>query len=658
MAALEDLVIKFSADTSNANSGIESLGQKLAQTEKSADSFGSTFERVFDRVAEYLAAREIIKGILDIASGIDEISHQAEIMGTSIENFTRLTYAAHQADLSTEQLTNSVKFMQRALETAASNQNLTDAFNKLQVNVKSVIDLKPEQQLAKIADGFKNLKTPADQTRVAMELFGRSGTLMIPFLKEGSEGLKQLGIDADAAGATISTAAGDAARRYEEEMHRLTDAWEGAKAKLAETGVFQAMADDIEKLIPWIVKLGDGFAHIGDRFQDFKAMVGGLARGGSATDSGMNYTLSHLSESGLQGKSGLDPNDPDLQGEIKRRAQQSVDAKSGLNNLVQFFGWGNSIDDVSKNLQSGLTSVLPTSGGDVKQSGKFTPNVSDEQKKKALEDQKKLQDEINKLMGQSETVQDKLNDDMARAYDLRHANLIDEQTFNTIMSGLGTKMDEANRKLDTMDNKVKDIANSFFDDVGNSIEKAFQKGGGGAKAMWKDFEADGMKAVQEIAMEMIKSGLMKALGAQPGDSNKGIGDLLVSGFSKLFGGGSSSDAMPDSFLNASDAEIASFDTGGYTGMGGGSGIDGKGGFMAVLHPDEQVLNGNQWRSMGGARGSGGSVNNNIVIQATNQNDIDRRLMAALPLITDHVTNAVLSNMNSGGNMTRAIQRRV
>ncbi len=648
MAALEDLVIKFSADTSNAVQGVDKVQEKLSGLEKAADQISSTFGRVFERITEYLAAREIIKQVSDIVSSIDEIGHAAEIMGTSVENFTRLTYAAHQADVSTEQLTTSVRFMQRALETAGQNQNLTDAFNKLKVNVKSIIDLKPEDQLARIAEGFKNITNPAEKTRVAMELFGRSGAVMIPLLNEGADGFKRLGQEADAAGATISGSAFEAAKKYEDEMHKLADAWEGAKAKLAETGVFEAIAEDMEKLIPIIQALGDGFAHLGDRFHDFSVGVKSLV-------SGTDYYLKNVSASGLsmEAKNARDPQyAQQVQAEITNRATTATNAKTGVDSLVKFFGWGDSAADVGKELQSKLTGIMPTSNGEKAQG--FTKNVSEAEKKSGLEAQKKLQEEINTLMGKSETIQQKLNDDMAKAYDLRKSDKITEEQFNTIMDGLGKKLDEANRKLDTMDNKVKDIANGFFDDVANSMVAAFQKGGGGAKAMWKSFESAAAKAIADIEAQFLKSTFKKLLGGSEGDGQD-LGGLFGKALGGLFGGGSS-DAMPDSFLNASDLEIASFDKGGYTGMGGGAGIDGKGGFMAVLHPDEQVLNGSQWRSQG--RNNGSSINNNIVIQATNQNDIDRRLMSALPLITDHVTNAVLNNMNSGGNMTRAIQRRV
>jgi hypothetical protein len=60
-----------------------------------------------------------------------------------------------------------------------------------------------EGQLQLIADQFQRIKDPADQTRVAVELFGRSGEQLVPLLKQGGTAIAALTAEADRLGITL-----------------------------------------------------------------------------------------------------------------------------------------------------------------------------------------------------------------------------------------------------------------------------------------------------------------------------------------------------------------------------------------------------------------------------------------------------------------------
>src|SRR5690606_7504072 len=59
----------------------------------------------------------------------------------------------------------------------------TDAQGRL----RGVTEILPE-----LADAIKNAGSPAEQTALAMDIFGKSGAQLLPFLKEGSAGLVEL----------------------------------------------------------------------------------------------------------------------------------------------------------------------------------------------------------------------------------------------------------------------------------------------------------------------------------------------------------------------------------------------------------------------------------------------------------------------------------
>jgi hypothetical protein len=102
---------------------------------------------------------------------------------------------------------------------------------------------------------------------------------------------------------------------------------------------------------------------------------------------------------------------------------------------------------------------------------------------------------------------------------------------------------------------------------------------------------------------------------------------------------------------------ASFEGGGYTGSGSRTGgIDGKGGFPAILHPDETVID----HKMGGSTtNSSNAVNQTIVMNVSG--DVTARtrqeILKAMPMIRQQARQSVLQATQEGGAMSRAVGRR-
>ena len=87
--------------------------------------------------------------------------------------------------------------------------------------------------------------------------------------------------------------------------------------------------------------------------------------------------------------------------------------------------------------------------------------------------------------------------------------------------------------------------------------------------------------------------------------------------------------------------IPKFDGGGYTGMGArAGGVDGKGGFPAILHPNETVID----HTKGQGMSSGATVNFNI--STVDAAGFDQLLASRKGLITSIINNA----MNNQGKM--------
>lgn len=102
--------------------------------------------------------------------------------------------------------------------------------------------------------------------------------------------------------------------------------------------------------------------------------------------------------------------------------------------------------------------------------------------------------------------------------------------------------------------------------------------------------------------------------------------------------------------------LASFDGGGDTGNGPRSGgLDGKGGFLAMMHPRETVID----HTKGADSSSSSTINITQVLQIPGnmQQEAKQQIMAALPLIRSTAIQAVSTEINRGGNMARQVGRR-
>jgi hypothetical protein len=123
---------------------------------------------------------------------------------------------------------------------------------------------------------------------------------------------------------------------------------------------------------------------------------------------------------------------------------------------------------------------------------------------------------------------------------------------------------------------------------------------------------------------------------------------LMRGLSGFFGGAPSS-PIPVKDLSSPAGSLPSFAGGGYTGMSGRSGgIDGKGGFPAILHPNETVVDHTQ------GQGSGGVIINQTVQISTGVSQTVRAEIAQLmPQIAAVTKQAVADSRRRGGSFAAA-----
>ncbi|RWQ35533.1 MAG: hypothetical protein EOS20_18685 [Mesorhizobium sp.] len=261
-AAVKADLDKFGASLSKVGSDLATVGRRLALlgTGLAAAAGGAT-----------VAVLSLAKAGGEAA---DQAGKAAQKTGLQIDAYGRLAFAAEQADVSNEQFVSGMSKLNKAIAEAASagskglgklgeagkNASSTiieefgrtvetfddisvsvtrfgkdtkkstdvakkatagaaEVFAKLGVRVKDASGkLRSTQDiLGDVAEAFSRMPDSALKSALAIELFGKSGAELLPFLNEGREGLKALGDEATRLGivftkeqATIGDDLGDA----------------------------------------------------------------------------------------------------------------------------------------------------------------------------------------------------------------------------------------------------------------------------------------------------------------------------------------------------------------------------------------------------------------------------------------------------------------
>lgn len=214
---------------------------------RSADGLRKTLSRI-DAAAK-LARRAafassaavggVVAGALVLAQGAatraDEQIKEARTLGLTVEEYGRLLLAAEQAGLKSNEFGNALsRLNEAAFEAATGNEAAAEKFAQLGISaVDSEGELRPIKDiLFELADAFKVMPEGTEKSAIAMELVGSRGRKMINFLNNGSDGLENLGRQADETGTIFTNEGAVLAETYNDTLDRITRSIRGIRDQI------------------------------------------------------------------------------------------------------------------------------------------------------------------------------------------------------------------------------------------------------------------------------------------------------------------------------------------------------------------------------------------------------------------------------------------
>jgi hypothetical protein len=191
-------------------------------------------ERAFGALANPFAALGLaaagtglalmVRNAFELADSLDEMASRT---GVGVVALQELQHAARLTGAGVEGLENGLRFLNKNLsEAAIGKKEAAELFAELGIavkdangNIRNATDV-----LGDVADKMAALENPAERVRVAVTLFGRAGTALIPMLERGREGLAEFAAGAHRLGLVLDESMVEQAGKAKDELDALAAA--------------------------------------------------------------------------------------------------------------------------------------------------------------------------------------------------------------------------------------------------------------------------------------------------------------------------------------------------------------------------------------------------------------------------------------------------
>ena len=246
----------------------DKLTRGLRAAQKRLQAFGASVSSLGARIAALgtAALAPLAASVRTFASAGDVLDKMAARTGVSAEALSELGFAAELSGADLQTLEKGIRKMQKSILDAERGLATTkEAFAQLGLTVEHLKGLSPEKQFLLIADRLSRIEDPTRRAALAMELFGRAGTGLLPLLKDGAKGIEALREEARRLGLTVSTQTAKDAALLNDTLHTL---W-----RVVKQGVFVVGS----ALAPTVVKLTNAITRVVVRVSEWisqnKALV-------------------------------------------------------------------------------------------------------------------------------------------------------------------------------------------------------------------------------------------------------------------------------------------------------------------------------------------------------------------------------------------------
>jgi len=213
---------------------VDKLNQGLNQAESMTAKFGKSVLKHSRAIGIGMTAMgavitgALFKTVSSWAEYGDAVAKAAKRTGLSTEAISIFRHAAEQSGTGVEAMETAVKRMASTLEDAKDGLGTAVlTLEKLGLTVDDFKGKTPEEAFGIFADAINKVPDALTQSALAQDLFGRSGTQLLPMLQEGSAGMREWAAEAQRLGIVLDQESAAKAELYTDTMDELKKSFRG-----------------------------------------------------------------------------------------------------------------------------------------------------------------------------------------------------------------------------------------------------------------------------------------------------------------------------------------------------------------------------------------------------------------------------------------------
>jgi hypothetical protein len=571
------------------------------RAEKRLKEFEGTIKKASIAVAAFSVAAVGAFAVMAKRSidSMDAMAKQAQQAGVTTEALSSLGYAAKLSGVEQGNLTQSLGRLSKAmLDASYGTGEAKKAFDAL--GIQSGTLKSADEGLLAIAERFAQMEDGAQKTALAMQIFGRSGRQLIPFLNQGREGIAALQKEADRLGVTIDTKTAKAAEQFNDNLTRMAAIGQGLFNQLA-TGLLPVLVDitgamfaasvetdettkaanDLSKnqLPEWVKGLAFSFAGLADVVIGALKIIGSADRIFDGFGKRVQFVQNQLQQLALWSKTPLFGEAPEELKSLKESLEREefkisldiMDIDNQLEKTFETIGfkYTKMIKESFDNPPAIGLSGFSNRGGGSGRGITTTTSSANAAATQMAEQVSEYEKFINDITGRTDKA--RLAQQQLWVETARNIGQISEQEYEFAMSQLIRTEDQmsqfaiqaARNIQNILGDGLFNILSGRFDDIGSSFANM----------------------INRMVTDLMASQISQLLFGDFGSSNKigGLAATIGKAIGAAFSGGVSTPA---------DFNAGGFAEGGYTGMGG------KYEPAGVVHRGEYVLNADATKRLG------------------------------------------------------------
>lgn len=239
----------------SAGDGARSFGDQLKVADAAAKSHAGVLDTLANKlgmsktgvlglasamatgVAGYVAATGALNSFFSVVDRAGALADMSQKIGVNAASLSQFKLAAEASGTSIEGLATGFKFLSKNLTEAATGGNdaakaMAAGFKVLGVDATSAVN-DTNGALMQLADQFAAMPDSAEKTTLAMKIFGRAGLDLIPFLNQGSEGIRKMTELNDALGLSMTGETISALDNFGDNLAALGQVGQGVWTQLA-----------------------------------------------------------------------------------------------------------------------------------------------------------------------------------------------------------------------------------------------------------------------------------------------------------------------------------------------------------------------------------------------------------------------------------------